>query len=244
MIAWESAGATNVGRVRRTNEDAYRIDAGHGVFVVADGMGGHAAGEVASALAADSVLESLTKPANEPLHHDPDRSIIDAFAYARRRIVECSASDRRTEGMGTTLTLALLSTDGTLRVGHLGDSRLYHLRAGELDQLTEDHTWVRQEVRAGRLDPGAARTHRYAHVLTRVLAADEHTPPDILKASVEPGDTILLCSDGLHNHLDTGSLRDVLRSDDALPELVSRLVQMANERGGTDNITAVLVRIR
>jgi len=241
-IRWESAGDTHTGKVRKGNEDSYRIDESSGVFVVADGMGGHAAGEVASSIAADAALRTLNS-ARSRASDDLTGSIYAAFSEAQRQIVECCNGDPRTRGMGTTLTVACLGSSGSLHVGHVGDSRLYRLHRGVLMQLTHDHTWVQQEIEAGRLLPAAARNHPFAHMLTRVLSADERCSPDFIEAEVEPGDVLLLCSDGLYNHLGDGPLSALLAADVAIDEVVGQLIRAANHAGGRDNITAVLVRI-
>jgi protein phosphatase len=242
-IGWESAGATHIGRVRKANEDSFRIDEGHGVFLVADGMGGHAAGEVASRIAADTVLDWLraVSPASPDEVHG---AIAEAFLEAQRQIVECCDGDPRTAGMGTTLTVALLQPGGSITFGHLGDSRLYHHREGTLARLTQDHTWVQREVEAGRLLPKAARTHRFSHILTRVLTADDPADPDIVSAAVVPGDALLLCSDGLYNLVSDQGILDIMRERHAPGDQVRALIDAANRRGGNDNITAIVVRIR
>jgi PPM family protein phosphatase len=241
-IRWGAAGATHVGRVRKRNEDAYRIEADTGVFVVADGMGGHAAGEVASALAADAALDRLRGGHPDAADALPER-LVEAFRDAQQRLIDCCDEDPRTAGMGTTLTVAVLRAEGSLHVGHLGDSRLYHLSGGALRQLTRDHTWVQQEVDAGRVLPDAARSHPLSHILTRVLTAEEPAVPDLSRGAVSPGDRLLLCSDGLHNMVDGQQLLELLLSSEAPAEIVRRLVSAGNRAGGTDNITAIVVRI-
>jgi PPM family protein phosphatase len=241
-IAWEAAGATDVGRVRNGNEDAFRFDSQRGVFLVADGMGGHAAGEVASALAADAVVDLLrTDP--DLSSEDLERDLVAAFDEAHRRIVECCNGDPQTTGMGTTLTAAALRSTGDLHIGHIGDSRVYLRRGGELLQVTHDHTWVQQELDAGRISPDVARTHPLGHILTRVLTADEPAAPDVYRGTVYRDDTLLLCSDGLYNMVDGQSLLDLLTADHSPETTVERLIATANRRGGTDNITAIVVRI-
>ena len=242
-ISWESAGATHTGRVRKGNEDSFRVDDANGIFIVADGMGGHAAGEIASALAAETVLDYLGRSADRSTG-GAEVAILEAFAAAQRAMILCCEDDPRTRGMGTTLTVALFDPRGVVHVGHLGDSRLYRLQAGELTQMTQDHTWVQQEVESGRLNAEAGRAHPLAHILTRVLSADEPSGPDLLSAEVLPGDTFLLCSDGLHNHFDSRTIEEMLVADAPTPEIVAQLIRTANRRGGTDNITAVVVRVR
>jgi len=212
-----------------------------GIFVVADGMGGHAAGEVASRLAADTTIDIL-----QGWRLDSEAAIESAlrttFSEAHRRIVTCCEGDPATAGMGTTLTIAVLLPSGTLHLGHLGDSRVYLRSPGKpLQQLTHDHTWVQQEVDAGRLSPEEARTHPLSHILTKVLTAGEPPDPDLLVYPIRPGDRLLLCSDGLYNMVDEEILEQLLGADEPLPRIVEALVSTANQRGGADNITAIVV---
>jgi protein phosphatase len=167
-----------------------------------------------------------------------------AFEEGFRRIAAHSANNPATHGMGTTLTATVLGADGSLQVGHIGDSRLYQLRSGALRQLTRDHTWVQAEVDAGRLAESSARTHPLSHLLTRVLAADSPLDADYFDLGVAPGDLYLLCTDGLHNHVYGRSLHKNLQAGGTPSEVVDRLITMANRRGGRDNITAVVLRIR
>lgn len=242
-VAWEVAGASDVGQVRSGNEDAFRIDAVAGIFLVADGMGGHAAGEIASALAADAVVDTL-RPRPEISTDEIEDDLIAAFDEAHRRIVECCNGDPRTRGMGTTLTAAALRPTGDLHIAHIGDSRIYLQRGDDLLQVTQDHTWVQQEVDAGRIAPESAQSHPLGHILTRVLTADEPASPDLYRGMVHSGDILLLCSDGLYNMVEGQTLRDLLTADQTPAAIVDRLLATANRRGGPDNITAIVVRIR
>lgn len=242
-LGWEAAGATDVGRVRGGNEDAFLIDARRGVFLVADGMGGHAAGEVASALATAAVSEALRTGVDAGLRADAlAQAMAASFVRANRAIQEFSAAHAETRGMGTTMTALALGDDGTFRVAHIGDSRLYVLRHGELHQVTRDHTWVQQEVDAGRLTAAGARRHHLGNVLTRALGAD-HDEPDLFSGTLLPDDLVLLATDGLTGMLSDRLLRRVLVRRETPAELVLRLIDAANRRGGRDNITAVLVRV-
>ncbi|MQA89090.1 MAG: SpoIIE family protein phosphatase [Gemmatimonas sp.] len=242
-IAWEAVGRTDTGRTRRGNEDAFRIAVEKGVFLVADGMGGHAAGEVASQLAADAAIESLSRSdLSGPA--DIEEGLRTGFREAYRSIVDHSRENAAVTGMGTTLTIAVVSPSGSLHVGHLGDSRIYQLSGDTLKQLTHDHTWVQQEVDAGRIAAEAARTHPLSHILTKVLTADEPPKPDIEVGSVKPRDCLLLCSDGLYNMVDAQVLLDLLRQDRSVSETTQILVEEANRSGGADNITVVVVGIR
>lgn len=243
-IRWEAAGASDVGRKRRGNEDAFLVEPGHGVFLVADGMGGHAAGEVASSLASETVGRALLEAAAAGT--DPAalaERMVASFQEAHRIITTRTLEDPATSGMGTTLTACVASTAGTLRIGHIGDSRAYRFRGKKLAQLTRDHTWVQDQVDAGRLTPAEARTHRLSHIITRALGADSADEPDLLETELVPGDLLLLCTDGLSGMVtDTGIAR-ILARDAPLEELVARLVETANAKGGNDNVTVVLVRV-
>lgn len=242
-ITWEAAGASDLGRVREGNEDAFYLDAERGVFVVADGMGGHAAGEIASALAVKSAAEALRQAVDDSVPPvDVPGVLAAAFQLAWKRIHQSGQADPRVEGMGTTLTACLVSPEGWCRIGHIGDTRLYRIRNGELELLTHDHTWVQREIDSGRLEPEAAESHPFAHVLTRVLTGDLPPEPDLIAASVLPGDVLLLSTDGLHGLVPTDLLHSEVTRNEPLPAILTRLVTAANERGGRDNITALLVR--
>ncbi len=240
-ISWSAAGGSHVGRVRDGNEDSFRLAPDRGVFLVADGMGGHAAGEVASAVAADVVIDYLAEA--EPDDGSVRELIRQAFLSVRGVMVDRSLADGSLAGMGTTLTAAVLLSDATLHIGHIGDSRLYHLSGGQLNQVTHDHTWTQEELDAGRISAEAARTHPFAHVLTRVLAVEEPAEPDLYTTSVRPGDVLLLCSDGLHNMVEPQSILENLMANCAVEATVNNLIDAANQHGGMDNITAVVVRI-
>ena len=243
-VAWEAAGASDVGRVRAGNEDAFLVDAARGVFLVADGMGGHAAGEVASAVAAETVGGTLVRGVEAGL--EPDQlavALAESLRAAHEAILAYSAANPATQGMGTTLTALVVCSDGTFRLGHIGDSRMYVLRHGELAQVTRDHTWVQREVDAGRLTERGARRHRLSHILTRALGADSVDEPDLMAGTFLPGDLALLATDGLTGMLPDKLLHRVLMRDEPLDQRVATLIDAANRRGGRDNITAVLVRI-
>ncbi len=243
-IAWEAAGQTDTGRVRHGNEDAFLLDPARGIFLVADGMGGHAAGEIASSLAASTAAEVLSRAVDSG--HGGDallEALREAFHAAQERIARCCRDRPRTRGMGTTLTVCLLTPDGTCRLGHVGDSRAYRLRHGEFEQLTVDHTWVQREVDAGRLPPTATHRHPLSHVLTRVLIAEVREDPDLLTLTLQPDDLLLLASDGLTGMLEEAEIASLLAQRLPLSELTQVLIAEANARGGVDNITVVLVRI-
>ena len=243
-IVWEVAGGSDVGRLRKGNEDTLRIDADRGIFLVADGMGGHAAGEIASDLAAQVMEDALVAAVDAGVGAESlQETLRVGFHDAYTAIVSRCRDSPQTRGMGTTLTVCLLDSSGLARVGHIGDSRLYRLRGGILEQITHDHTWVQREVDAGRLSADAARTHPLSHIVTRVLSEDIEPEMDLLAASLAPGDLLLLATDGLYNMVSDAAIAETLARDLPLPELTNILIDAANAAGGVDNITVVLIRI-
>jgi protein phosphatase len=226
------AGLTDPGRVRRRNEDAFVCDPP--LFAVADGMGGAQAGEVASRLAAAAFQDFHEA---DLLEAEPRlRSIIQE---ANRRIYARAANDPHASGMGTTVTAALVTGD-RVAVGHVGDSRAYLLRDGNLEQLTNDHSLVADLVRSGRLTPEEAESHPQRSVITRALGTDSAVDVDSFSVEARPGDVFLLCSDGLTTMLAPDAVRAILLETTGLPEAARSLVAQANRNGGEDNITVVL----
>jgi len=229
------AGVTDPGRRRRRNEDAYVCEPP--LFAIADGMGGAQAGEVASGLAA-AVLEEATGDERG------EERVASLIQEANRRVFKRSNEDAATSGMGTTMTVALLDhADGTIAFGHVGDSRAYRVRGGELEQLTDDHSLVGELVRSGRLSPEEAESHPQRSVITRALGTEPDVDVDTFTVEVEQGDISLLCSDGL---TDMTSARDILAAVEEsrdLDDAARALVEAANAGGGEDNITVVLFEI-
>jgi PPM family protein phosphatase len=235
------AARTDVGIVRSGNEDNYLMLADRGVFIVADGMGGHAAGEVASEMAVritSSEIGSL-RGLSDAEASDRLRSVIWAVNDA---IFERTLSEHDKRGMGTTATVLVLMPRRYL-IGQVGDSRAYLLRNGQLLQLTKDHSYVQEQVDAGLLTPDQARVHPYSNVITRCVGAGIDVVPDIYFGTLEKGDVLLLASDGLTGMLEDEQLLEILRSDGSPQIWVDRMVAEANRRGGLDNITAILIRI-
>lgn len=236
-----SVARTDRGLRRPRNEDALLDRADVGVFAVADGMGGHAAGDVASRVAIE-VVESAC--ANRP--HDAEataRWLADTLRRANRTVHHRGMDAAETEGMGTTLTVLATAASGhAFVIGHVGDSRVYRLREGEFRRLTVDHTWVEQQVERGLLTPAQARRHPFGNVLTRGIGGADDVEVDVATGEIEPGDLFLLCSDGLTAHLDDDDLAALLGDDRPLAELADRAVDETKRRGGSDNITLVLVR--
>ena len=226
---------TDVGQVREGNEDSYYVDAP--LFVVADGMGGHLAGDVASATA----VEIIQSKKGDASADDPD-TLAAIVREANLAIWSKAADDPALRGMGTTCTLLLL--DGTTaHIAHVGDSRAYLYRNGELSQLTDDHTLVGRMVREGKLEPDEAERHPQRSIITRALGVDEDVEVDLLSIEVAEGDRLLLCSDGLSSMLRSEQIREVLAAGDDAQTTADGLVETANEAGGEDNITAVIIDI-
>lgn len=243
-VRWEAAGASDVGRVRRGNEDAFLLDAERGIFLVADGMGGHAAGEVASSIAVENAGRMLAQAVDARVSLEELAEVMaSAFQQARQEIVRACRADPRKEGMGTTLTAWVLRSDGSSLIGHLGDSRAYRLRDDTLQLLTHDHTWVQREVEAGRLHAASAEAHPLAHILTRVLSAELSAAADIQTAEVQPGDTLLISSDGLHGVVPASELLRIASLETPLFQILDALLEAANQRGGRDNITVIAIRV-
>jgi protein phosphatase len=221
--------ASDIGRIREGNEDSFLVLAP--LYAVADGMGGHRGGEVASSLALDTV---------QGMFERREGSLTEQVTSANRAVFERSQSDRAVAGMGTTLTAALVDGD-RVHLAHVGDSRAYLFRAGTLTQLTEDHTLVHRMVMEGEITEAEAETHPHRSILTRALGVDATVQVDEGDIVVAPGDRILLCTDGLTGMVAEDEIRTVLESVDDPQEAVDTLVGSANRAGGIDNITAVVL---
>ncbi|HEV2754280.1 MAG TPA: Stp1/IreP family PP2C-type Ser/Thr phosphatase [Actinomycetota bacterium] len=226
---------TDVGRVRQGNEDSYLLEPP--IYAVADGMGGHIAGDVASATAVDVIAAG----AREASSLDGN-ALAELVNRANEAIWEKARSDPSLRGMGTTCTL--LMVDGaTAYLAHVGDSRAYLLRDGSLTQLTEDHTLVERMVREGRLSAEEAAIHPQRSVITRALGVDQNVQVDVLREQLTRGDRILLASDGLTSMVGAGDIADVLTSEEDPQAAADRLVEIANAAGGEDNVTVLVVDV-
>ncbi len=248
-IALEAFGLTDVGRKRQHNEDAMLLDKAIGLYVVADGMGGHAAGEVASARAAEvvkatiaanvKVLKDLGRDASQGNRANAASLVEGAVQKACADIYKMALADSSKRGMGTTFVcLAVAGSAGV--IGHVGDSRVYLLREGQCHRLTEDHTLVAAQLKAGTITKDQAATSQYRNVITRAVGIQESCQVDTLVVDLLPGDLFLLCSDGMHGYINDEELVPLAKS---VPprDLPAKLVALSNERGGKDNITAVVV---
>lgn len=237
------AARTDVGMIRSGNEDNFAVDANasRGIFIVADGMGGHAAGEVASEMAVQIVLREL-KDITDVTDGAVTKVLGDALRLANRAIHDRTITEVDKQGMGTTASVLVLA-DSRYLIGQVGDSRIYLLRDGALKQLTKDHSYVQEQVDAGLLTPEQARVHPYSNVITRCVGASMDVVPDIYFGTLEQGDVILLASDGLTGMLEDEQLTRILSADGGPQHWVDRMVTEANRRGGLDNITAIVIRI-
>ncbi len=235
------AARTDVGLIRTGNEDNYTMVPDKGIFVVADGMGGHAAGEVASEMAVRGIARDLTAARGATLDEVVSR-VTAAIRAANAAIFERTLVEHDKRGMGTTATTLILHGNRYL-IGHVGDSRAYLLRENVFHQLTKDHSYVQEQVDAGYLTPEQARTHPYSNVITRCVGASGDVVPDIFSGVCRQGDVFLLASDGLTGMVEDDALASILRTAGTPEKWVDRMVAEANRRGGLDNITAVIVRI-
>lgn len=247
----EVGARTDVGRVRENNEDAYRIAAPQNLFVVSDGMGGEAHGEVASALAVDTIVdhgvESLAN-SSLPFSGPPNAALSDrtnrlasAVHLANAKIHASGIDHPDQYGMGATVVAAWVDGD-RVSVAHVGDSRIYHLRGSEFRQITGDHSLVAEQVRYGLLTPEQAEASQYSNVLTRALGPHADVEVDAAEYPLQSGDTLLLCTDGLTRMLKDSAICKTLVAAKSAQDAADALVETANKNGGNDNVTVVVVR--
>ncbi len=238
VVHYTAAAVTDRGRKRPSNEDAFGFSVEHGVYVVCDGMGGAAAGEIASSLAVDEMMRLLTtRDAQQPLPLDAEHAV----EAANQTIYSRAQRSNKLNGMGTTL-VSLIVEDRRAWILNVGDSRGYRLRESGFEQITLDHSLVEEQVRLGRMDRQEALRSPLRNVITRALGTQSCVTPDIFELETEPGDLFLLCSDGLTRELTDPLIESLLLLGAPLNELCARLVAAANQAGGHDNITCLLVR--
>ncbi|WP_263352322.1 PP2C family protein-serine/threonine phosphatase [Acidicapsa acidisoli] len=271
VVRYTAAAITDRGRKRASNEDAFGYSVEHGVYLVCDGMGGAAAGEIASSLAVEEVLRLVTE--KREARRDPQNSQTrsghtqngtsagpipkiaeEAVVAANEAIHSRSQRNLRLSGMGTTLVgllAGLPDEEPRVWILNVGDSRCYRLRNGHIQLCTHDHSLVEEQVRLGRMTRAEAARSPLRNVITRALGTQKYVTPDVIEAEVEPGDLFLLCSDGLSRELSDEKIESLLNtptlssesSPAQLEELCSRLIQAANKAGGHDNITCLIVRV-
>jgi protein phosphatase len=248
-----SAVASDPGKRREGNEDAYAVRGELGLYIVADGMGGHAAGEVASHLA----IETIEAFVNDTRDADPNRTwpvpydtslsmagnrLKAGFGLANRRLSLAMADDPNLRGMATTAAAILVTEDDAV-VAHVGDSRVYRCRGGTLEQLTEDHSWVGEQVRAGVLSDSDARRHPWRNVVTRAISGGSDPDVEVATLELEAGDRLLICSDGLSGVLTRDELEPIVSRTESLEDTCNALIKAANDAGGPDNITVAMLQV-
>lgn len=249
----EAFVCTDVGMKRRVNEDNFCVNTDLGLYVVADGMGGHAAGEVASRLAVEQIEETISEnyideETTWPGNFDPNLSrssnlLRTAILSANEKIRTVTASMSETRGMGTTIVAAVIQNRHAT-IAHVGDSRAYLFRQPELKPLTSDHSWVNEQLKQGFITLEHARTHPFRNVITQALGSNSDVRIDTLECDFEPGDLLMLCSDGLNSMLSDFEITKIIKETMELPLdlMCNRLIDGAKRKGGDDNITVALVR--
>ncbi len=252
-IKVRAAGMSDVGLQREHNEDSFLLLAEHDLFIVADGMGGHRAGDVASRLATDTIADFFRSTANEdvtwPYHFDTTLSdeenrLLTGIRIANRQIFERSVRSREYQGMGTTMVSALFAPErGRVYIGHVGDSRCYRVRGNEIRLMTRDHSLVNDYLLAMPELTEEQKNELPKNVITRALGMQDHVVVDLQTDAPTSGDVYLLCSDGLSGMMSDEDILDILNGVEAPDELCKKLIARANANGGEDNITAVLMRV-
>lgn len=241
------AGLSDVGRLRQNNEDNMLWDEAASLAVLADGMGGYNAGEVASQIAVDRVLEYMKKwspPVNQPITlREITRAMEAAADLANREIFDAAYTNPSYAGMGTTLVFASFAMAGRVVIGHAGDSRAYRFRSNALTQLTRDHSLLQEQVDAGLLTPEQVHAFGYRNFITRALGVEDTVVLDVNDFEAQAGDVYLLCSDGLTDMVDDEDIAAVLAEEGSLQSRAEKLVSWANSNGGRDNVTVLLVEI-
>jgi len=247
-----SRGKTDVGRVRTNNEDSFHIVESLNLFVLSDGMGGEAHGEIASALAVETVVKHFLEAESNPAApvfgetkagwSDTTKRLFSAVYLANKRIFESAEVHPEQQGMGATLTVACIEGE-RLSIAHVGDSRAYLLRGGSLQQLTSDHSLVAEQVRRGIITPAEAEQSAMQSVLLRALGSQPKIEIDAEEQPLFTGDLMLLCSDGLTRMVAETDIASTLQSEKDLDHATDKLISLANEKGGADNVTVIIVRV-
>ncbi len=249
----EVAGKTDVGRVRTNNEDNFGYDKRYGIYVVCDGMGGAAAGEVASKMAVESLLEYFRKAGKDGKMDIagvyPSEFSLRAIALgsaitlANQQIFDASRASEDHAGMGSTIVAVAVSED-KYSIANVGDSRIYHIRGNSIRQLTQDHSLVMEQVRRGLITAEDAKHVDYQNIVIRALGAEATVQTDLEDLSAEVGDVLVMCSDGLTRYLDEAKILEIVSNSTALEYAVDKLVLTARDAGGADNITVLAVKFQ
>ena len=251
MMRIKACGLSDVGLARTHNEDCFDIDVDHQIYIVADGMGGHSHGEVASRIAVKAIREFIQQTADQdttwPFAYDTRlkrhaNQLKASVRIAHDKVLRAIRQDGSLVGMGTTV-VGFLIKGPVAAVAHVGDSRAYRMRGDRLDLLTQDHTWVNEQVVAGYLSEEQARAHPLKNVVTRALGGEAEVLVDVREFEIVPGDLFLLCSDGLTTMLSDAEIEQHLKSDLPPDQICRQLVREANRKGGLDNVTVVLLSV-
>jgi PPM family protein phosphatase len=247
----DASARTDIGRVRKNNEDAFRIEPELDLYVLSDGMGGQAHGEIASAMAIEIVVDHCRESRNDPDmtlfgNSRPDLSertnrLMSAVRMANRRIFDAAAQNPAHDGMGATI-VAVSIDDRRMSLAHVGDSRIYLLRGGSIEQLTADHSLVAEHVRRGTMTRQEAETSQLQNILVRALGTQDQVEVDGDEQMLLEGDVVLLCSDGLTHMVSDPEIASVLSTTEPAQAAADRLVELANENGGMDNVTVIVLR--
>ena len=249
-LAVEVAGKTDVGCVRTNNEDNFGFDSRHGIFVVCDGMGGQAAGEVASKMGVDVLLDYFRRQPSATARQSPNgqngssgvQRLADAIQLANKTIFQAGQQQNGRNGMGSTIVAALVRGN-SLAIANVGDSRIYLVRAGTIQQLTQDHSFVMEQVRRGYITLEQAQQSEMQNIILRALGSEEVVEADIEDLVALPGDILIMASDGLTRYVPEEDILKIVQSRRDLQQACGELVNKARESGGDDNITCLLVRI-
>jgi len=232
---------THKGLVRKKNEDYFFVDENKGLYVIADGMGGHNGGELASRMAVEYVAENFIIAAdNHVKKSELDKLVKKIVQKSNEYVYQKSKENSELEGMGTTLTLAVLRND-RVHLYHVGDSRAYMISSGEIKQLTTDHTLVEVLLKNGDITEEEAKNHPKKHIITRAIGSEELIIPDMYEYKIVEEDLLILCTDGVTNHIEEHEMLEIFR-DKSLDESCDTIIDLANERGGRDNITLIALK--
>jgi protein phosphatase len=243
MMTAKAAARTSKGQVRSGNEDAFGMQPEHGIYIVCDGMGGAAGGEIASRMAVDTIVERMSTGAGTDPGVEAGRERLhSAIGEANRIVLERSEREPNLYGMGTTLVALLIENSHAL-VAHAGDSRCYLLRGGKLERVTQDHSLVDEQMRLGTMTAEEAERSPLRSVITRAIGTQPSVTEDVAEIEPQPGDVFLLCSDGLTREVNEDGIARILGAGNDLEGAAQALVDAANEAGGRDNVTALVVRI-
>ncbi|MGE5404998.1 MAG: Stp1/IreP family PP2C-type Ser/Thr phosphatase [Candidatus Saccharibacteria bacterium] len=234
----QAASITNIGQVRRQNQDRYLVDLEKGLFVVCDGMGGHKAGEVAAQIGVDTIARVFLEMDGEA----PDTVLLTAIFEANKRIYRQGQDFEEYRDMGTTITAALFR-DGNMYVASVGDTSLFLINQNEIKKITEDHTLAEKLIQEGLLDEKERSRHRYRHVLIRALGIQESVAIDLNTMQPQSGDYVLISSDGLTDLVEPDEIRDIVLKNSDLNEALEKMLDLALDRGGHDNITMILILV-